>query len=343
MNKRNILVTGGSGFIGSHLVTYFVNKYPQYNIINIDALTYAADNDYLNTKVSDKSNYTFIKGDICDVNIIENVFDDYEIDSVIHLAAESHVDNSISEPLKFAQTNILGTLNLLSTAVKKWDNFDDKIFYHVSTDEVYGEIEYDKFEDGERFTESTPYQPHSPYSASKASADHFVRAYFDTYKLPIKISNCSNNYGPGQHIEKLIPKVITNILYNKPIPVYGKGDNMRDWIFVEDHVSAIDKIFHEGSIGETYCISGNNVWTNISMIETLIWETDKLLGRPLDASTHLITFVEDRKGHDTCYAIDASKLRDELGWVPEQNFHNNIKSTIKWYIDKYSNKGISKR
>ncbi|MCD8439255.1 dTDP-glucose 4,6-dehydratase [Tenacibaculum finnmarkense] len=325
---KNILITGGAGFIGSHVVRLFSNKYPTYQIINLDALTYAGNLDNLKD-VENNSNYTFIKGDICDEVLVKNIFKDYKIDSVIHLAAESHVDRSISDPFSFVKTNVFGTLNLLENAKNSWkDNLEGKLFYHISTDEVYGSLA----ETG-LFTEKTAYDPHSPYSASKASSDHFVRAFYDTYNLPIVISNCSNNYGANQFPEKLIPLFIDNICKNNPLPVYGKGENIRDWLYVEDHAAAIDVIFHQGKTGETYNIGGDNQWKNIDLIKLLIKETDALLGRKQGTSTNLITHIADRAGHDYRYAIDASKLKNELGWQPSLQFEQGIQKTIIWYLE----------
>lgn len=326
---KNILVTGGAGFIGSHLIRLLVNKYPEYRIINLDKLTYAGNLANLKD-VEKRSNYVFEKVDICDFQAVQSVFAGYHIDGVIHLAAESHVDRSIKDPFSFAQTNIMGTLSLLQAAKLTWEgNFEDKLFYHVSTDEVYGSLQ----PDGGFFTESTKYDPHSPYSASKASSDHFVRAFHDTYGMPVKISNCSNNYGTYQFPEKLIPLFINNIRHNKPLPVYGKGENVRDWLFVEDHVRAIDLIFHEGKVGETYNIGGFNEWKNIDLIRVMIKVTDRLLGRPEGSSDKLVTYVTDRAGHDLRYAIDSTKLNRELGWEPSLQFEEGIEKTVKWYLE----------
>ena len=326
--KRNILVTGGAGFIGSHLVRLLVNKYPKYHIINLDLLTYAGNLENLKD-IEHKENYSFVKCDICDFKKVKQVFIDYKIDSVIHLAAESHVDRSIKDPFSFAKTNVLGTLSLLQAAKEQWDNnFNKKLFYHVSTDEVYGSLDEDGF-----FTEITKYDPHSPYSASKASSDHFVRAFSNTYKLPVVISNCSNNYGPFQFPEKLIPLFINNIVNNKSLPVYGKGENVRDWLFVNDHASAIDLIFHNGKSGETYNIGGFNEWKNIDLIKVIIKTVDQFLGRKEGTSEKLIKYVTDRAGHDLRYAIDPSKLKNELGWEPSLQFEEGIEKTVKWYLD----------
>ena len=325
---RNILVTGGAGFIGSHLVRLLVNKYPKYHIINMDLLTYAGNLDNLKD-IQEKENYTFIKCDICDIENVKKVFIDYKIDSVIHLAAESHVDRSIEDPFSFAQTNVMGTLSLLQAAKAYWDgNFTNKLFYHVSTDEVYGSLGEEGF-----FTETTSYDPHSPYSASKASSDHFVRAFNDTYGLPVVISNCSNNYGSYQFPEKLIPLFINNIVNNIPLPVYGKGENIRDWLFVNDHARAIDIIFHKGKLGETYNIGGFNEWKNIDLIKVMIKTVDRLLGREDGTSEKLITYVTDRAGHDLRYAIDSTKLKNELGWEPSLQFEEGIEKTVAWYLD----------
>ena len=325
---RNILVTGGAGFIGSHLVRLLVNKYPDYHIINMDVLTYAGNLENLKD-IENKENYTFIKCDICDVEKVNQVFKKYQIDSVIHLAAESHVDRSIKDPFSFARTNVMGTLSLLQAAKQHWNgNFTNKLFYHVSTDEVYGSIGEEGF-----FTEKTAYDPHSPYSASKASSDHFVRAFADTYGLPTVISNCSNNYGSYQFPEKLIPLFINNIVNNKPLPVYGKGENVRDWLFVDDHVRAIDVIFHKGKLGETFNIGGFNEWKNIDLIKVMIKTVDRLLGREEGASDKLITYVTDRAGHDLRYAIDSTKLKNELGWEPSLQFEEGIEKTVAWYLE----------
>jgi dTDP-glucose 4,6-dehydratase len=325
---KNILVTGGAGFIGSHLVRLLVNKYSEYHIINMDVLTYAGNLENLKD-IQGKENYTFIKCDICDIENVKQVFIEHKIDSVIHLAAESHVDRSIEDPFSFAQTNVMGTLSLLQAAKRYWKgNFTNKLFYHVSTDEVYGSLGEEGF-----FTEKTSYDPHSPYSASKASSDHFVRAFADTYGLPTVISNCSNNYGSYQFPEKLIPLFINNIIHNKPLPVYGKGENVRDWLFVEDHARAIDVIFHHGEKGETYNIGGFNEWKNIDIIKVIIKTVDKHLGRKEGASEKLITFVDDRAGHDLRYAIDSTKLKSELGWEPSLQFEEGIDKTVKWYLE----------
>ncbi len=326
---RTILVTGGAGFIGSHLVRLLVNKYPQYKIINLDKLTYAGNLENLKD-IEHLPNYEFIKGDICDLKLVPEIIKEKRVDGIIHLAAESHVDRSIVEPFAFANTNVIGTLNLLLAAKNIWsEQSEGKLFYHVSTDEVYGSLE----SNGGFFTEETKYDPHSPYSASKAASDHFVRAFHDTYGLPTVISNCSNNYGSFQFPEKLIPLFINNICNNKPLPVYGKGENVRDWLFVEDHAAAIDLIFHKGKIGETYNIGGHNEWKNIDLIKLLIKVTDKLLGRAPGASEPLITFVTDRAGHDLRYAIDASKLLNELGWRPSLQFEEGLEKTVRWYLE----------
>ena len=323
-----ILITGGAGFIGSHVVRLFVNKYPNYQIYNLDKLTYAGNLANL-ADIEDKQNYTFLKGDIVDADFLEEIFTANKFDAVIHLAAESHVDRSIADPLAFVQTNVIGTVNLLNTAKKHWaDNMQNHLFYHISTDEVYGSLG----EDG-LFTEETPYDPRSPYSASKASSDHFVRAWYHTYGLPIKISNCSNNYGPNHFPEKLIPLAINNIRNERPVPVYGKGENVRDWLYVLDHARAIDVIFHEGKVGDTYNIGGVNEWKNLDLIELLCDQMDEKLGREKGHSRKLITFVKDRAGHDLRYAIDSSKLMDELGWKPSVTFEEGLSKTVDWYLE----------
>lgn len=327
--EKNILITGGAGFIGSHVVRYFVEKYTNYRIINLDKLTYAGNLSNLKD-VEDKGNYTFVKADICDFDKILTVFNEYDVTDVIHLAAESHVDRSIKDPFTFAETNVLGTLSLLQAAKECWkDDYSKHLFYHVSTDEVYGELDFDDT----LFTEETPYDPHSPYSASKAASDHFVRSFTDTYGLQTVISNCSNNYGPYQFPEKLIPLFINNIRHGKPLPVYGKGENVRDWLYVEDHVRAIDVIFHKGRVRETYNIGGFNEWKNIDLIKVMIKVADRLLGNPEGTSEKLITYVTDRAGHDLRYAIDARKLKNELGWKPSLQFEEGIEKTIRWYLD----------
>jgi dTDP-glucose 4,6-dehydratase len=326
MNKT-ILITGGAGFIGSHVVRLFVNKYPNYRIINLDALTYAGNLENLRD-VENAPNYTFVKGDITDKVFIKELFFDNAIDGVIHLAAESHVDRSIADPLAFVVTNVMGTVNLLTAARDAWKGQEaGKRFYHVSTDEVYGSLG-----DEGLFTEETPYDPRSPYSASKASSDHFVRAWWHTYHLPVVLSNCSNNYGSHHFPEKLIPLVIHNIKHNKPLPIYGDGKYTRDWLFVKDHATAIDTIFHTGVEGETYNIGGNNEWKNIDLVEKLCDIMDGLLERPAGSSRQLITFVKDRPGHDRRYAIDASKLKNDLGWEPSIKFEEGFKLTAEWYL-----------
>ena len=325
---KNILVTGGAGFIGSHLVRLLVNKYSKYHIVNMDLLTYAGNLENLKD-IEKKDNYTFIKCDICDFKKVSQVFHNFNIDSVIHLAAESHVDRSIQDPFSFARTNVMGTLSLLQAAKIYWDSsFENKLFYHVSTDEVYGSLGQEGF-----FTETSKYDPHSPYSASKASSDHFVRAFADTYDLPVVISNCSNNYGSYQFPEKLIPLFINNIVNNKPLPVYGNGENVRDWLFVNDHARAIDVIFHNAKLGETYNIGGFNEWKNIDLIKVIINTVDRLLGRNEGSSLKLITYVKDRAGHDLRYAIDSTKLKDELGWEPSLQFEEGIEKTVLWYLE----------
>ena len=329
MAKRNILITGGAGFIGSHVVRLFVKRYPDYHIVNLDKLTYAGNLENLKD-IEAEPNYSFVKGDICDYERMVELFREYEIDGVIHLAAESHVDRSIKDPFTFARTNVMGTLSLLQAAKMCWEgSYEGKLFYHISTDEVYGALEFDD----KLFTEQTPYNPHSPYSASKASSDHFVRAYHDTYGMPTIVTNCSNNYGPYQFPEKLIPLFINNIRKGKSLPVYGKGENVRDWLFVEDHARAIDTIFHKGKVAETYNIGGFNEWRNIDLIKVLVKTVDRLLGNEEGHSSGLITYVTDRPGHDARYAIDSSKLKHELGWEPSLQFEEGIEKTVKWYLE----------
>ena len=323
---RNILITGGAGFIGSHLVKHFVKKYKNYDIINVDKLTYASNINFLND-IKNFKNYTFVQADICDLNKMEIIFEKYNISNVIHLAAESHVDNSIENSLEFAKTNILGTINLLELSRKNWVNNRNNLFYHISTDEVFGSLN----EIGD-FNENSKYDPHSPYSASKASADHFVRSFYDTHKLPVIISNCSNNYGPNQHYEKLIPTVINSLINKSKIPVYGNGLNVRDWLYVEDHIEAIDLIFHNGSVGETYCIGGKNQIKNIDLIKLIIKEFDDLRQNK-NPSIDLISFTDDRPGHDYRYAIDIAKIKNELGWYPKTNMDKGLKNTLNWYLN----------
>ena len=323
---KKILITGGAGFIGSHVIRLFVNKYPDYAIVNLDALTYAGNLENLRD-IENAPNYSFVKGDITEETFINQLFADQSFDAVIHLAAESHVDRSILDPLSFVKTNVIGTAVLLNAAKKSWDNMEGKLFYHVSTDEVYGSLGETGF-----FTEETSYDPRSPYSASKASSDHLVSAYFHTYGLPMVISNCSNNYGSHQFPEKLLPLMINNIVHSKPLPVYGKGENVRDWLWVNDHARAIDVIFHQGKLGETYNIGGFNEWKNIDIVHLLCSIMDKKLGRADGESAKLITYVKDRAGHDMRYAIDATRLNKELGWEPSLQFEEGMDKTIDWYL-----------
>ena len=325
--SKTIIITGGAGFIGSHVIRLFVNKYPEHTIINLDKLTYAGNLENL-TDIENQPNYRFVRADITREDQVREIFKNTAVDAIIHLAAESHVDRSITNPLEFIQTNIIGTINLLHAAKEKWKGqFEGKLFYHISTDEVFGSLANEG-----HFTEETAYDPRSPYSASKASSDHLVRAYHNTYGLPVLISNCSNNYGPNQFPEKLIPLAINNIKNNNPIPVYGAGANIRDWLYVGDHAMAIDRIFHEGKIGETYCIGGNNEWKNIDLIRLLCKYMDEKLNRAAGDSEKLIRFVTDRAGHDMRYAIDSSKLRKELGWEPSLTFEQGLKKTVDWYM-----------
>jgi dTDP-glucose 4,6-dehydratase len=328
MPKKTILITGGAGFIGSHVVRLFVKKYSEYNIYNLDALTYAGNLENL-LDVQDYTNYTFLKGNINDANFINKIFNQFKFDAVIHLAAESHVDRSITDPLAFIKTNVLGTMNLLNAFKELWEtDFSGKLFYHISTDEVYGTLGKTGL-----FTETTPYNPNSPYSASKASSDHFVRAYGETYGLPYIITNCSNNYGPNQFPEKLIPLFINNILNQKPLPVYGDGNYTRDWLYVLDHALAIDLVFHKGKHKETYNIGGFNEWKNIDLVQLLCQQMDSKLNKPQGTAKQLITFVKDRPGHDLRYAIDASKIKNELGWKPSVTFQEGLSKTIDWYLN----------
>ncbi len=334
---KKILITGGAGFIGSHVVRYFSHHYPKYHIYNLDALTYAGNLENI-TDLKSKKNYTFLKADIRDSRVVDEIFEKYQFDSIIHLAAESHVDRSLTNPNLFVETNVIGTINLMNSAKRIWKNgLEGKLFYHISTDEVYGSAD-----GASLFTEKTSYNPQSPYAASKAAADHLVRAYHNTYKLPIKISNCSNNYGPNQFPEKLIPLCIHNILQGKPLPIYGDGNFVRDWLYVIDHVQAIDIIFHRGSIGETYNIGGDNQWKNIDLVKLLCTILDKKLGRKSGTFQQLITFVKDRPGHDRRYAIDAAKLKTELNWQPSINLEEGLETTVQWYLGHQKALSISK-
>jgi dTDP-glucose 4,6-dehydratase len=325
--KKTLLITGGAGFIGSHVVRLFVNKHSDYQIINLDKLTYAGNLENLKD-IENSPNYTFVKGDILDTQLLVSLFEKYHFDGVVHLAAESHVDRSITNPLEFVQTNVIGTANLLNVAKEAWkSNFEGKLFYHISTDEVFGSLGNEGY-----FTETTPYDPRSPYSASKASSDHLVRAYYHTYKMPVIISNCSNNYGPNQFPEKLIPLAINNIKEGKPIPVYGAGSNVRDWLFVVDHAIAIELLFHKGVPGQTYNIGGDNEWNNLELIKTLCSIMDSKLGKPAGTSEQLITFVKDRAGHDLRYAIDFAKINKQFGWKPSVVFSQGLEQTVEWYL-----------